>query len=334
LLLSLDGDARRQVSELLLRRPILFFGGKGGVGKTTLAATVALRSAMSGRRTLLVSTDPAHSVGDALDVRLGNAAREVLPNLWAVEIDPAEEADRYIAGVKDRIATVTPPRLAAEVDRQIDIARVTPGAEEAALFDRFTRLMDDAGAVYDRVVFDTAPLGHTLRLLALPEQMQLWIRGLIGRRRKVNVLQRMWRNVAGAAAGAAHADGDPMLAVLEERQARFARARETVVDRARTAFIFVVVPERLPILETERAAGTLGRHGIPIGAVLVNRVRPREADGAGAVRWPGEERHHVEDIERRFRAYPLVPVPLLPRDIQGVDDLRELARRLFEPTGA
>ena len=334
LLLSGDAGAERQVAELLLRQPILFFGGKGGVGKTTLAATVALRSAAAGRRTLLVSTDPAHSIGDALDVRLGNAPREVVPDLWAVEIDPAEEADRYIAGVKERIAAVTPPRLAAEVERQIDIARVTPGAEESALFDRFTRLMDEAGAAYDRVVFDTAPLGHTLRLLALPEQLQLWIRGLIGRRKRVNVLQRMWRNVAGAAAGDPQRGEDPILAALEERRARFARAREAVVDRARTAFIFVLVPERLPILETERAARTLDRHGIPIGAVLVNRVRSRESVGSPLGERHAQERAHLEDIERRFRAYPLAHVPLLPRDVQGVDDLQELSRRLFARTGA
>ncbi|MBE0592725.1 MAG: ArsA family ATPase [Gemmatimonadales bacterium] len=332
-MLNLESAARRQFTELLLRRPILFFGGKGGVGKTTLAATVALRSAASDRRTLLVSTDPAHSIGDALGVRLGNAAREVAPNLWAVEIDPAEEADRYIAGVKGRIAAVTPPRLVAEVDRQIDIARVTPGAEEAALFDRFTRLMDEAGEAYDRVVFDTAPLGHTLRLLALPEQMQRWIRGLIGRRRKVNVLQRMWRNVAGAAAGDEGDDRDPILAALEERQTRFARARATVVDPARAAFVFVVVPERLPILETERAVRTLGQYGIPVGAVLVNRVLPLEADGAFAERRRTEEADRLSDLERRFRAYPLLPVPQLPRDVQGVDDLQELGRRLFEATG-
>lgn len=334
LLLSGDAGAERLVAELLLRQPILFFGGKGGVGKTTLAATVALASAASGRRTLLVSTDPAHSIGDALDVRLSNAAREVMPNLWAVEIDPAEEADRYIAAVKERIAAVTPPRLAAEVERQIDIARITPGAEESALFDRFTRLMDEAGAAYDRVVFDTAPLGHTLRLLSLPEQMQLWIRGLIGRRRKVNVLQRMWRNVAGASAGDVEGGDDPILAALEERRARFARARETVIDRARTAFVFVLVPERLPILETERAARTLVRHGIPIGAVLVNRVRSCGCDHAPPAERHAHERAHLEDIARRFRAYPLVTVPLLPRDIRGADDLQELSRRLFAQTGA
>ena len=185
----------------ILDREVVFFGGKGGVGKTTLAATMALQAAREGLRTLLVSTDPAHSTSDVLETSLGGEAREVRPRLWALEIDPAEEADRYIEDVKARIADTTPPRLMAEVERQIDIARVTPGAEESALFDRFTRIAEEAGHAYDRLIFDTAPLGHTLRLLALPELMGAWISGLISRRRKVNVLGRMWRNVAGAAAG-------------------------------------------------------------------------------------------------------------------------------------
>ena len=309
--------------EVLQHRPLLFFGGKGGVGKTTLAAAVAVGSADAGRRTLLVSTDPAHSVGDVLRIGLGNEPSGVLPNLWALEIDPTEEADRYIAGVKERIAEVTPPRLAAEVERQIDVARVSPGAEEAALFDRFTRLMEEAGTGYERVVFDTAPLGHTLRLLALPEQLQQWIRGLIGRRRQVNVMRRMWRNVAGAAAGEARPD-DPVLEALEERRARFARAREALTDPARAAFVFVVTPERLPILETERATRILERYRIPVGAVVVNRVLPAAAEGPFAERRRDEEAGHLDDIRRRFAAHALLGVPQLPRDVQGMDDLRRL----------
>lgn len=330
-MLSPHSEGRGHVAELLSQHPILFFGGKGGVGKTTLAAAVALRSAAAGRRTLLVSTDPAHSIGDVMGLRLGNAAHEVEPRLWAVEIDPAAEVDRYIAAVKERTAAVTPPRLVAEVERQIDIARVTPGAEEAALFDRFTRLMDAAGEAYDRVVFDTAPLGHTLRLLTLPEQLQLWIRGLIGRRRKVNVLQRMWRNVGEGGARHRPPERDPILEVLEERQRRYARARATVIDPARAAFVFVVVPERLPILETERAARMLHRHGILIGAVLVNRVPEGRADAAPTARSGGGERAHLEDIRHRFRDYPLASVPQLPHDVRGRDDLRALGRALFAP---
>lgn len=164
------------------------------MGKTTLAAARALSASDAGRRTLLVSTDPAHSTADILGTAIGPEPSEIGPNLWAMEIDPAREADRYIADVKERIRDATPPRLMDEVERQIEIARVTPGAEESALFERFTRIMDDAGSRYDHIVFDTAPLGHTLRLLSLPEVMATWMSGLIARRKQVNVLGRMWRD--------------------------------------------------------------------------------------------------------------------------------------------
>lgn len=309
---------------LLIDRPILFLGGKGGVGKTTLAAAFALRAADQGHRTLLVSTDPAHSTGDLLERPLGPEPREVLAGLWAMEVDPAREADRYIADVKARIADATPPRLVSEVERQIDIARVTPGAEEAALFERFTRIMEEAGRAYDRIVFDTAPLGHTLRLLALPEQMTAWMRGLIGRRERANVLARMWRRVAGAAGGDAREGADPVLRALQDRRDRFMRARATLTDSARAAFVFVVVPERLPILETERAVRALAKHGIAVGAVFVNRVLPVEAEGAFLASRRTREAAYLERIATAFASFPVYRVPLFESDVAGVEGLRRL----------
>jgi len=204
----------------LLSRRLLFFGGKGGVGKTTLASATALTLADQRLRTLLVSTDPAHSTSDILRADLGPEPRPVVADCWAMELDPEREADRYIADVKGRIAESVAPRLVAEVERQIDIARASPGATEAALFERFTRILEEEGREFDRVVFDTAPTGQTLQLLSLPEQMSAWITGLIGRRRKMTAAGRMWRNVAGAAAENAASDDDPVLQALEERRSR------------------------------------------------------------------------------------------------------------------
>jgi arsenite-transporting ATPase len=296
--------------------PIVFFGGKGGVGKTTLASAVAVVQARVGRRTLLVSTDPAHSTGDMLGMRLGPDPCAVLANLDAVEIDPGLEADRYITEVKERIADVTPPRLIAEVERQIDIARLTPGAEEAALFLRFTRFVEEAGRRWDRIVFDTAPLGHTLRLLALPEQMTAWMSGLALRRKKVTVLSRMWRTVAGAAAGD---DGRPdaVLDALEARVASFRHMRRALTDATRTTFVFVATPERLSLLETERGVATLKRHGIPVGGVVVNRVRMGGED---------ERRHleHVAAFEDLFDGCPVHEMPDLSGDVHGRDGIERV----------
>jgi len=320
---------------VLLSRRVTFFGGKGGVGKTTIAAATALDAADSGLRTLLVSTDPAHSTGDIFELEFGDEATSVTSSLDVLELDPDREAERYIETVKDRMAEAVPPRLVAEVERQIDIARVSPGAGEAALFERFARVLEESGE-YRRIVFDTAPTGHTLRLLGLPEQMTAWMSGLIQRRRKVGSLGRMWRNAAGAAAserrsrpGEWSADApeaqDPLLAALVERRDRFIRARSVLTDPAQTSFIFVVTPRRLPVLETARAVTTLQKYGIPIGGIVLNRADDVAAGAEPTVAAaPDGGRSLLPG--RDFGDLPVWIVPTLPGEVVGADALRRAAR--------
>ncbi len=314
----------RSLAGQLLQRRVLFFGGKGGVGKTTVASAFALISADRGDRTLLVSTDPAHSTSDILECGLSGEPQPVVENLWAMEIDPEQEVEDYIAGVKARIADSVPPRLAGEVERQIDIARVSPGAEESALFDRFTRILDEESRHYARIVFDTAPTGHTLRLLSLPETMTVWITGLISHRKKINILGRMWRNVAGAAAGSHQDRDDPVLKTLDQRKHRFQRARELVTDAHHTAFAFVIIPERLPILETAKAVRALDKYRIPVGGVFVNRVLPDHAEGEFLRRRRERETRYLDEIATAFASHPMQHLPLMESDVVGVKALREL----------
>lgn len=178
-------------------RRILFVGGKGGVGKTTTAAALATRMAEGGERILLVSTDPAHSLSDIFDVEIGGREREVVAGLTALEVDPEEQVERYLARVRRNLKSFVRPAMYSEVDRQIELTRYSPGAVEAALMERVAELMDDREGRFDRIIFDTAPTGHTLRLLALPEIMQAWTDGLLRSRDRSDAFGRALDRLRG-----------------------------------------------------------------------------------------------------------------------------------------
>src|SRR5262245_29069247 len=161
----------------LIDKRVLFFGGKGGVGKTTCASAVALWASRAGKRVLLVSTDPAHSTADIFGIAVGGAESEILPSLFALEIDSAAEAKQYIADVRARATALFGPG-ATKALQQIDLAGSMPGIEDAALFDRISRIVADQAGEYDLVIFDTAPTGHTMPLLRMPEAMTAWLRAL------------------------------------------------------------------------------------------------------------------------------------------------------------
>lgn len=145
----------------VLNRRLLWVGGKGGVGKTTVAASLAVLAASRGKRVLVVSTDPAHSLGDVFDRQLGDTPRRLLPNLDAMEIDPDREVEAHLARVVAQMRRYAAPEMMQELERQMRLTRQSPGTQEAALLERLARLMVDDEAPYDVIIFDTAPTGHT-----------------------------------------------------------------------------------------------------------------------------------------------------------------------------
>jgi arsenite-transporting ATPase len=174
----------------LLEQQVVFFGGKGGVGKTTCSAAFALAASRKGQRVLLVSTDPAHSTADVFDQPIGPAERELQPGLSALEIDAEAEASRYIAGVKGDIERMFSPSVVRQAYRQIEMAAASPGLLEVALLDRMVELIVNRAPEFDTIVFDTAPTGHTMQLLRMPDAINAWIQALVKHRRAILEIDR------------------------------------------------------------------------------------------------------------------------------------------------
>lgn len=299
---------------------ITFFGGKGGVGKTTCAAAYALRLANNGQRTLLVSTDPAHSLGDLLQVALGSKVQRISEGLDALELDPEKALKRYLDEVKTNLRQLASPELRGAAEHQAELAGLSPGATEAALFDEIVRLILDSED-YEQLVFDTAPTGHTLHLLALPEIMGAWTEGLLARGQKSEV---EWMQRAPEADDRSRRAG----AILQRRRERFAAARERLLDPARTRFVPVLNPDALSREETARMLKTLGERGIPLDTLVINRVLPDSADGQFLARRRQTEAGHLAAIDRDFAHLKRLRIPLAESEIRGLSALQSLARQL------
>jgi arsenite-transporting ATPase len=291
------------------------------VGKTTCASALALAASRRGQRVLLVSTDPAHSTADIFDTTLDSTEREILPGLFGLELDAEREVRRYLDEATARMADAFRPSVVREAARQIELTASMPGVADVAVFDRVSDLLVSRSGAYDLVVFDTAPTGHALRLLRLPELMSSWVEALARRRREaVAADAQAMGNPAGAPAGA-----DPVLGILDARMARLSAVRAELARADRVAFVLVLIPERLPIEESVRAAGQLADAGVTLGGIIVNRVLPDDAPGDYFRARKAQERVHLDAIARRLPPVPRVAVPQLESDVHGLASLERVS---------
>lgn len=325
----------------LLNRRFLFVGGKGGVGKTTIAAALTTMGAERGKSCLVVSTDPAHSLGDIFGQPIGPRETRLAAGLIGLEIDPETETNRYIEGVKRNLRRLVRPELYREVDRQMELARDAPGAAEAAMLERVVDLMADGLDKYDLVIFDTAPTGHTLRLLSLPEVMAAWSDGMLAHQERSRHLGGVLARLGGRKPKGdelAYIDHEPerrpndsvseIRALLLERRRKFYRARRLLLDANLTTFLLVLIPERLPILESQKALRMLSRFQVPVAAMVINRLLPNDAGGEFFKRRREQEAEYLREIDHTFGAFPRHRVPLLERDIHGFAALRRIGEFL------
>jgi arsenite-transporting ATPase len=291
----------------LIEQPtrILFFTGKGGVGKTSAACATAIGLADVGKRVLLVSTDPASNLDEVLGVALAGSPRAVpgVPGLSALNIDPEQAAHAYRERVVGPYRGVLPPSAVASIEEQLSGACTV----EIAAFDEFSKLLGDPAttAAFDHVIFDTAPTGHTLRLLELPAAWSTFIETNMG-----------GTSCLGPLSG------------LEAQQSLYAASHAALRDATRTTLVLVARPDHPSLAEAERTRSELHLLGVRNVQLIVNGVfHAQDTSDAIAMSLHARGRAALDDLPAGLRALPRIDVPLLPFGLVGVESLRQLGSR-------
>ena len=300
---------------------LILFGGKGGVGKTTCATSAGLYLAKEGFKTLVISTDPAHSLADSLGQKIGDEIKEIkgVKNLSALEVNAQKALSqfkvKYEAQIKKIFDTST---YLDQEDIDSFFALPIPGIDEVMGFKTIVDLIEEAK--FDKYIIDTAPTGHALRLLTLPELLDEWIKVLAKMRWK-------YRYMVETFSGKYNPDeGDDFLVEMKKTVKRI---EGLLKDRERCEFIAVTIPEDMAILETERLLNDLNRYGIKVKQLIVNNVLELRDCEFCRERSNAQE-EYVKQIKRKFSNLRTTIIPLQPREVKGVEVLVEFEDLLFK----
>jgi arsenite-transporting ATPase len=304
----------------------VFFGGKGGVGKTVMAGVTAVQLARSGKRVLLASTNPVHSLSGLLgqDVFGKHTAVTGVPNLYALEIDTRDAIERSKREIRDKIQWFLKfAEISTKADEFIEAATTNPAFEESAMFENMVDLMfSDQYEVY---VFDTAPTANARRLLGMSKVYGLWVQKMVKSREEAQTLRE-------ALSFTKKKEDDPLMTYLVDFRKRIEHARELLTDAEKTAFFFVTLPEALPIAVIRRFIDWFTDFGIPVGGVVVNMVIDRQ-EGSGGSEFVRNrvamQEGYLREIHERFDGQVRAVVPLFDSDVRGVAMLGRAGEALF-----
>jgi len=244
----------------------------------------------------------------------------------AVEIDPRATIERHFTAVGATMMKLLPERLHRSAKAHLDLAKTAPGSHESAVLERIAELIDHGVDAYDLVLFDTAPSGHTLHLLSLPEKLTGWTESLLASRSRSDRFAAAARGIVGGEDPEAVADSE-LRRTLIARRDRFARMNKTISDGTVTAFVVVTLAEKMPVAESLDIVRQLHGLGVDVASLVVNRRSPANAGAFLAERRKGED-DCLHELRENLRTVPMTELPLLVRDTTGEDALEELAALL------
>lgn len=305
----------------------IFFGGKGGVGKTVFAAATALHNAQLGRRTMLASTNPVHSLSTLLGQNVLGKHTPVdgAPNLWAYEIETKETIERSKVEIREKIKWFLKfADISTKAEDFVESATMNPAFEESAMFENMIDLMfkDE----YDVYVFDTAPTANARRLLGMSKVYSLWVNKMLKSREEAKTLKELLSFTKKK-------EDDPLMTYLLSFRDRMEHGRVLLTDPEKTSFFFVTLPEALPIAVITRFIQWFHDFGIPVGGVLVNMLIDKASVGAEAADFVKNrvamQDEHMKTVWQKFDGSVRAIVPLYETEIRGIPMLKRLGDAMF-----
>ena len=321
---------------------VVFFMGKGGVGKTTCAAAFALGMSIR-KRTLVVSLDPAHNLGDVFGMRLSDEPKRITDNLYAIEVDFEKMISKHLKSLTDKVKDIYGYLRVLNLDRYIDVLRHSPGIEEYATLDKMMEILksNTKSGKYDVIVFDTPPTGLTLRIMALPSISAIWVEKLMKLREAILDRRRIIEEVTGEKIKAvvkgkefempSDKEEDPIYKELIRMKKEIDFINSIIKDPKVSTIVLVVNPEVLPIFEAKRALEFLSKLGMNVRYVIVNKVfaisettsLPKEL-----ITKLSREREALQLINNYFKDQVVIKIPLLYEEPKGLDKLTTFSRYL------
>ena len=300
---------------------ILLYTGKGGVGKTSVAAATALRCADLGYRTVVISTDAAHSLADSFDLPIGNEPIELAPHLKGQEIDVLHQMERYWGTVQEWVTSVLSWRGMDELIA--DEASVLPGMEELASLLQIVYLHDSNE--YDIIIVDCAPTGETLRLLSLPEVAEWYLT-------RIFPLQRQTARLAGPILRSLTdipIPDDQVFDSVKDLILRLDRMHQLLSEPGKSSVRLVLNPEKMVIKEAQRTFTYLNLYGYSTDLIVSNRIIPASVGDEYFAAWKGSQARYSQLVEDAFAPVPIFKVPLMDQEVVGVEMLRKMAQAIY-----